>query len=60
MPNIKAAAPRKGGVSRDEPMCHANEHDVRVRFLPVFFVLRRLIHFLPVELAPQVRGSGLF
>ena len=34
---------RKGGVARDEPMCHANEHDVRVRFWPVLFVLRRLI-----------------
>ena len=34
---------RKGGVVRDEPMCHANEHDVRVRFQLVLFVLRRLI-----------------
>ena len=33
----------KGGVVRDEPMCHANEHDVRVRFQLVLFVLRRLI-----------------
>ena len=43
MPSIISAADRKGGVVRDEPMCHANEHDVRVRFQPVLFVLRRLM-----------------
>lgn len=33
---------KQGGANRDEPMCHADEHDVRVRLL-VLFVLRRLI-----------------
>ena len=35
----------KGGVFRDEPMCHAVLHDVCVR-LPVLLLLRRLMDSL--------------
>ena len=50
----------KGGVARDEPMCHANEHDVRVRFLPVLFVLRRLIVKLLQSPPRKLRDAGFF
>ncbi len=41
-------------------MCHANEHDVRVRFQPVLFVLRRLTGAMPLKPASQMREVGFF
>ena len=41
-------------------MCHANEHDVRVRFQPVLFVLRRLTGAMSLKPASQMREVGFF